>query len=369
VLGGAVIRRAVGAVGSESCLSEEEILAFVGGTLTRPQIKHVDRHLGDCAVCNMMLLEALRSCPGQAQASADLTRRCFAFEAGMRVADRYVIRRALGQGGMGDVYEARDLQLEEWVAIKTVVAAGCDNPEATRRLKSEVKLARRVVHPNVCRVHDLGVHEDSRPRGAQLSFISMELIDGEVLTSRLSRGSLDPVAVRALARELLLGLSAIHRAGVIHRDIKSHNVMLRSDARQPRVAIIDFGLAIESDPAGSLEAAAAAGGTGLAFEGSPRYMAPEQFRSLPLMPAADVFACGVVLFEALTGSLPFRSFRANGDAAGRRAPDEVPLRARDVAHDVPAPLDEFIAQCLTPDPCQRFADAGRALDGLDQQLC
>jgi serine/threonine protein kinase len=313
----------------------------------------------------MLLLEALRSCPGPAQVSGDLTRRCLTFEAGMRVADRYVIRRALGQGGMGDVYEARDLQLEEWVAIKTVVAAGCDNPEATRRLKSEVKLARRVLHPNVCRVHDLGVHEDTRPRGAQLSFISMELIDGEVLTRRLARGSLDPTAVRALARELLSGLSAIHDAGVIHRDIKSHNVMLRADPRQLRVVIIDFGLAIEIEPARSLQATAREACTALAFEGSPRYMAPEQFRSLPLMPAADVFACGVVLFEALTGRLPFRSFRADGEAARRRAPDEVPLRAREVAHDVPAPLDEFIAQCLTPDPGQRFANAGCALTSLD----
>jgi serine/threonine protein kinase len=141
--------------------------------------------------------------------------------------------------------------------------------------------------------------------------------------------------------------------------------MLRSDARQLRVAIIDFGLAIEIEP--ELDAARA-GCTALAFEGSPRYMAPEQFRSLPLMPAADVFACGVVLFEALTGRLPFRSFRADGDAAGRRVPDEVPLRAREVAHDVPVPLDEFIAQCLTPDPCERFADAGRALTSLERQL-
>ncbi len=349
----------------QGCLTEEQTLAFIEGRLSRPRIARIDAHLCACVLCNAVVLEALHLCEAAPCASSSLARRSLAFEVGTKVAGRYLIRRSLGQGGMGDVYEAFDLDRHRTVALKTVKATACDNPEATRRLLSELALARRIRHPNVCRVDDVGVHEDVRPRGAQLSFITMELIPGESLAWRLRLGALAPADVQVLGRELLLGVAAIHRAGVIHRDLKSANVMLRDDPHQLRVAIIDFSLAVSIDHGQSpLTPAPSEHPSSFSFEGSPRYMAPEQFRNVPVTPAADVFASGVVLFEALTGSLPFRSCRGNASDSVHRQPDEPPLRPSDVTSNVSASLDDFIARCLDPNPARRFPDAGAALDAL-----
>lgn len=168
----------------DSCLSEDLVLGFVEGRLDKRQISRADRHLSACPSCASLVVEALTLCEIPVP-SAPSGMRCLAFEPGACVAQRYLIRRLLGNGGMGDVYEAHDLELEQSVALKTARASGCDRPDVSRRLAEEVKLARRVCHPNVCRVHDMGLHHDPRPHDAHLSFITMDLIEGESLAQRL----------------------------------------------------------------------------------------------------------------------------------------------------------------------------------------
>lgn len=147
---------------------------------------------------------------------------------GERVTDRYTVTRYLGGGGMGDVYEVVDLELQHRVALK-IVRAGVASDETMRlRFHTEIQLARRVTHPNVCRVFDLGSH-------GELTYLTMELLaPGETLAERVeTRGRIDAAAATLLVGQLAAGLAAAHAAGVVHRDFKSANVMLVPDARAP----------------------------------------------------------------------------------------------------------------------------------------
>lgn len=353
------------------CLSEEQVLGFVEGGLRRTELERVDEHVAACAACNALVLEALNVCG--ARAAARHGGRCVAFEPGALVGQRYVVQRVVGLGGMGDVYEAFDTDVGRAVALKTVRAAACDDRVATRRLLRELELAQRVSHASVYQVYDTGVHEERRPRGReQLRFVTMELIPGEPLTACLQRGPLLVPELYRLGRELLAGLAAIHAADVVHRDIKSHNVMLRADPRPERVVIIDFSLAVDRDDARSSRALEQSSRAGRAaereypFEGSPPYMAPEQFRTSAVSPAADVFACGVVLFEALTGASPFASYHGKRRSQGPRRPDELPLSVSELMPLVPRPLEAFIARCLSADPSLRFTDGGDALRAFER---
>jgi eukaryotic-like serine/threonine-protein kinase len=353
---------------TKRCLTDEQILGFVNAGLGRHEIALVDEHLRQCPVCEALTIEALLlSRKGSLSSIVSVTRGA-AFEPKTRVGSRFEIRRFIGHGGMGDVYEAVDRKLSQTVALKMARATVCDDPDSMARLALEVRLARGISHPNVCRVHDVGVHRDTRPADARTGFISMEYIPGESLAQRLSRGPLAPETFDDLAREMLLGLSAIHESGVLHRDIKSHNVMLRDTPRGPLVSIIDFGLAVQarqSTPPPRSYGDRNARPRGL--EGSPAYMAPEQFDSV-ISPASDLFACGVVLFEAITGSLPFRQLGPERAAGARRDPREVPLRAASVASHITDALDAFLARCLDLQPERRYRSAGQALSDLECAL-
>jgi serine/threonine protein kinase len=350
---------------SSRCLTDEQILSFVSARLERQEIALVDEHLRQCPACEALAIEALLQCREGSVSSTVSVAREAAFEPETLVAGRFAIRRFIGHGGMGDVYEAEDRELSQTVALKMARATLCDDPDSMARLALEVRLARSVSHPNVCRVHDVGVHCDTRPADARTSFISMEYIAGESVAERLSRGPLAAETFDLLARELLVGVSAIHDAGVLHRDIKSHNEMLRDVPGQPMVAVIDFGLAVHARS--SVPPAPLHGSERIGVEGSPAYMAPEQFDSV-ISPASDLFACGVVLFEALTGSLPFRRLGPRRVAGARRDPREVPLRAASVAPHVSAALDQFLARCLALEPERRYLDAGHALSDLERAL-
>lgn len=348
----------------DECLDEEVVLGFVEGRLAQGDIARVDAHLSRCAHCVTLVIEALRWVGGRRPGPASPSGRCLAFEPGACVGRRFRIGRSLGKGGMGDVYEAFDLELQQVVAIKTARAARCDEDDVTLRLAAEVKLARRIRHPNVCRVYDLGVHYDERPLNARLSFISMELIEGESLAQRLRRGPLTRAEFCRVGRDMLAGAAAMHHAQVIHRDIKSDNLMLRSRSGEP-AAIIDFGLAVDASRAASREPESSGV---FAIEGSPAYMAPEQFRDASLTPATDVFSSGVVLFQALTGVLPFRSLGPARKAGARRDPAEPALRAAQLSAGVPVCLEAFISRCLEADPERRFADASAASSELEAVL-
>ena len=276
------------------------------------------------------------------------------FAAGESVAGRYLIRRLLGRGGMGEVYEAWDEELSIAVALKTLhIQAG---NEALYRLKREGLLARSVSHPNVCRVYDLGTRGEGKTAAW---FLTMELLRGDTLEERLrASGRFSPAIALPLAQQMAAGLGAAHQAGVIHRDFKPGNVMLVTGDAGEQAVVTDFGIA------GAGHAAAGTDGDRQRF-GTPVYMAPEQLRGEPVGPAADIYALGIVLYEMVTGTLPF-----TGDSAAEMAKHHLEdvQSPRSVVPELDEIWESVILRCLDRDPRRRFRladDVAIALAGRE----
>jgi tetratricopeptide (TPR) repeat protein len=280
---------------------------------------------------------------------------------GRVVAGRYRIERMLGQGAMGEVYEAEDLELGERVALKALRPDIARDERLLLRFKKEILLAHRVTHPNACRTFDL-VYDDG-PDGARTALLSMELLHGETLADRLARqGRMRPDEALPIVRQIAAALDAAHGAGVVHRDLKSANAFLEPSADGGvRAVVTDFGLAWSREPEGSPSSGLTMAGELL---GSPAYMAPEQVRGRATTPATDVYALGVVLFEMMTGELPFLGDSAF-DTALRRLREPAPSPRRR-APDLPPVWERAILRALAREPGERFASAGdlvRALEG------
>ncbi len=222
------------------------------------------------------------------------------FEPGCIIAGRFHIHRFIARGGMGEVYEAWDSQLRERVALKTIRPDFADSSAVIDRFRREVKQARAISHPNVCRIHELFC--DVSNSEAKVWFLSMEFLDGSTLSEYIRHiGPIKPALAFALLEQIVSGLKALHANGVIHRDLKAGNIMLVSGTLgHLRAVITDFGLAtnVLHTEAGLVEH----GG-----QGTPAYMAPEQRTSADVTALADQYALGVILCEMLTGSRPTRS--------------------------------------------------------------
>jgi tetratricopeptide (TPR) repeat protein len=276
------------------------------------------------------------------------------FEAGDLVADRYKITRFLAVGGMGEVFAAEDTFLHAEIALKTLKPELAEDPRLLDRFKREIVLAKRVTHANVCRIFDLGFHPTT---GDPVPFLTMELLEGRTLSQRVSGGGPLPVAEAApIAAGIIAALEALHAAGIVHRDLKSGNVMLAPS----RVVVTDFGLArgAEGDPFA----------TGVdedtTMMGSPAYMAPEQVEGGAIGPPTDVYSLGVVLYEMVTGQVPFAGDSAISVALKRLK--EKPRPPRELDPSVPPVWEQAILRCLERDPADRFqtaADVARALAG------
>ena len=224
------------------------------------------------------------------------------FAAGDLVLGRFRIVRNLGSGGMGEVYEAIDIELGK-VALKTIRTDLADTPDILARFKKEVQLARTVSGPNICRIHELFIVPRTRDTGTR-AFLTMEYLEGTTLAEKIhSSGPLPWQDVRSIALELCEGLRVIHEAGIVHRDLKSRNIMLAQRNATRCAVLMDFGLAREyAGPASSANTDFTNPG---AVVGTPDYMAPEQFEGKPVSPATDIYALGVVLYEMLTAEQPF----------------------------------------------------------------
>jgi serine/threonine-protein kinase len=246
---------------------------------------------------------------------------------GTVLAGRYRIVEPLGHGGMGEVFRAEDLSLRQAVALKLLPDRLAHDPRALERIREEVRMARRVSHSNVCRVHDLG-------EAGALLFISMEYVDGEDLSTLLRRvGRLAGDRALEIARELCAGLAAAHASGVIHQDLKPANVMLD---RRGRVKITDFGLArLGDDGANSSEIA-----------GTPAYMAPEQLAGAGASTRSDLYALGLVLYELFTGRRVFRSESLPELMRAHREGVIVPPRA--LVPELDVAVEQAILRCLAP---------------------
>lgn len=264
---------------------------------------------------------------------------------GQRVGGRFVIVRLLGAGGMGAVYLARDEQLGEEVALKVVAGLGLLDPTAADRLRREASTARKISHPNVVRLHDIGEEHG-------LLFLSMEYVAGESLAARLQRlGALPATQLGAIAEQLCDGLTAAHAAGVIHRDLKPGNVLIAGDRT---VKIIDFGIARPL-------AGAAMTATNMVV-GTPEYMAPEQVRGGLVDPRTDIYALGAVLYHALTGRPPFAG--ASPIAVGLAHCQEPVTPPRQLRPDIPPGWEALILRALEKEPARRFQSALELRDAI-----
>ncbi len=254
------------------------------------------------------------------------------FVAGTVLAGRYRIVGLIGKGGMGEVYKAEDLELEQTVALKFLPEKLSKNEDLLRRFRGEVRNARQVSHRNVCRVFDIG-ESDGR------YYITMEYIDGDDLSMLLKRiGRLPADKAIDIARDICMGLSAIHKAGILHRDLKPANIIIDSNGE---ARITDFGIAgVEANVQGS-EARA----------GTPAYMSPEQIAGLEVTQRSDIYSLGLVLFEIFTGRQVFEgdSFRELRD----KHATSVPQNPSELVSGIDPLVDKVIAGCLEKIPDHR----------------
>ncbi len=266
------------------------------------------------------------------------------------VAGRYRIVRFIARGGMAEVYEAHDDDLGETVALKVILPEVAAGPKMLERFKREILLARKVTHPNVCRIFDVGYHAD--PERGHLTFLTMQLLRGSSLSEHLrAHGPLPTGETLQIAHKILAGLGAAHAVGVVHRDLKPQNVLLIDSEHGPEPVITDFGLA----RAHSSEESSGISGTGGTILGTPAYMAPEQLQRGAITPATDVYACGLLLYEMLTGRRPFSGGTPYELAFRRLEEPPTPLSSHEITVD--DALERTVLRCLALDPSRRFADA------------
>ncbi|HEY6942896.1 protein kinase domain-containing protein, partial [Dokdonella sp.] len=269
------------------------------------------------------------------------------FSPGQLVGGRFRIVRLLGMGGMGVVYQARDIELDVDVALKLLRPEFASRPDAFERFRQELLLARQVSSPHVVRIHDLVKH-------GELWLISMDYVAGRSLEKLLdAEGALAPADAVRIARQVALGLSAAHHRHVVHRDLKPANVLINENGD---AAITDFGVARSAGSTGIT-------GSGVII-GTPEYLSPEQARAETIDARSDLYALGLILFEMLTGTLPFRGGTPAEMLAQRIVRDPPPVSS--LKPELPAFVVRLCAKLLELRPARRFQSADdvvRAIDG------
>lgn len=262
---------------------------------------------------------------------------------------RYQVLKELGRGGMGIVFQAHDKQLKEQVAIKILSPLLSNNADALERLKREVSAARRITHPNVIRIHDI-----AEVNG--LHYVSMEYFHGQNLKEFIRHnGILSPLLAFQIASQLCEGLEAAHRQAVIHRDLKSQNIIINPSNQ---IKIIDFGLAHTAHFDGMTA-------TGLIM-GTPEYMAPEQVSGKKVDERADIYSLGIILYELFTGTVPF-----SGDSA-------IAIGFKQMKEDPPAPtainpqlspeVEKIILRALQKEPIHRYRSISELRTELEKAV-
>ena len=261
---------------------------------------------------------------------------------GAVIADRFVIERQIGSGGMGTVYSAKQLGLERSIAIKLIAPEDAAKPMARRRFEREARVAAALRHPNAVEIYDFGTHQDTM-------YLAMELLNGLSLRSLvdLDLPPLSPRRACQIAADIASVLAAAASIGLIHRDLKPENIILDRTEDGERTVVVDFGLAyiLESEESGRLTRA----GEGL---GTPDYLSPEQARGVNLSPACDIYSLGCMLYEMLTSSPPFDGKQAVV-LSQHLFVAPVPIRERAPEVKIPSALDELILSMLAKSPSER----------------
>ncbi|HEY7817524.1 MAG TPA: protein kinase, partial [Vicinamibacteria bacterium] len=263
--------------------------------------------------------------------------------------NRYEILELVGEGGMGQVYKVLDRELDRVIALKTIRAEKESDPETVQRFKREISLARKITHKNVVRIHDLGEAEG-------IKYLTMEYVEGRSLKQEIrNRGRIAVSEALPIARQVLSALQEAHSQGVIHRDLKPQNVMLDENGTP---LLMDFGIARSSSDTGGMT------GTGVMI-GTPDYMSPEQVRGEKADARSDLFSIGVILYEMLTGDLPYQAETPLSKVMMRLT--HKPRAPRQITLDVPAYLERVVLKCMEVDPALRYQTAAEVLDDLDRQ--
>jgi serine/threonine protein kinase len=273
------------------------------------------------------------------------------------IAGRFRIHRLIGRGGMGEVYDARDLAIRSTprVALKVIRPEVSSDPKMIVRFEREIEVGKIVTHPNVCRIYDLGMHSTSGSRGhsVEILFVTMELLAGHTLAAelheRLTAGEALP-----LLQQVAVALDAVHDAGVVHCDLKPNNIMLLPAAggKFPKAVLMDFGLARRIVGGGNAS-------SGLSFVdvtyGTPDYMSPEQVTGGAIGTSSDIYSFGVLIYQMITGVMPFAGPNGATRMLKRLSEDPVPF-GRQVR--IPeSGWETAILRCLSRDPGQRFRRA------------
>ncbi len=249
----------------------------------------------------------------------------------------YEILSAIGAGGMGEVYKARDTRLDRTVAIKVLPEHIAQREDLRARFEREARAVASLNHPHICTLHDIGP-----------GYMVMELIEGETLAARIEKGALPLDQALKFATQIADALDRAHRAGVTHRDVKPPNIMLTRDG----VKVLDFGLAKSGSKPGPTEATLTAvlttEGTVM---GTPQYMAPEQFEGKEADARSDIWAFGAVLYEMVTGQKAFQGKSYSSLLGAILSADPAPMAVKPFA---PAWLERLVLRCLAKDPDDRW---------------
>jgi eukaryotic-like serine/threonine-protein kinase len=272
-----------------------------------------------------------------------------ALEIGTVLTNRYAILRRIGEGGMGAVYQARDLELNRVVALKVIRPSLAKNPEILSRFKQELILARQITHRNVIRIYDLSESDGLR-------FITMDFIDGRDLKNVLrTEGKFEPRQAAEIIEQVCRGLEAAHSESVIHRDLKPQNIMMD---RSGKIIVMDFGIARSTAPGGMTH-------TGV-LVGTPEYMSPEQAKGEKLDARSDLFSVGIIFYELLTGDIPYKADTSMASLY-KRTREKVPPPI-ELAPKIPKALNAIVMRCLEIDKDKRYASATEILADLELWL-
>ncbi|MEU4781889.1 serine/threonine-protein kinase, partial [Micromonospora sp. NPDC023633] len=253
---------------------------------------------------------------------------------------RYRLDERVATGGMGDVWQGKDLVLGRQVAVKVLLPALVSDPDFIARFRAEARIMAALRHPGIVQVFDCG--EDDLPDGGRADYLVMEFVTGQPLSKRIeAAGHLDVAETMAIVAQVAQALHAAHLGGIVHRDVKPSNLLVQEDGS---VVLVDFGVA-RSTNVTSITSTNAVPGTAL-------YMAPEQAAGRPVSGATDIYALGAVAYCCLSGSPPF-----TGDnplqVAVRHLDDEPP----ELPHDVPEAVRALVSRALAKDPADRFSSA------------